>query len=583
MSKNARQQSKSNKSQLKSHHKWKTIVIVGLLLCFGLTSMIIAQWRATRVASKANTMLASAAPLPTPDLSPSNPSKEYIYAGGRLIATEEPVTTSSSSRINVALAANGGQASASTTLTYNGNPFPASRAIDGDRRGLNYMTGGVWQSSSASLPQWLQVDFNGSKIIDEINVFSLQNDYSSPIAPTEELTFSYYGLTGFEVQYWDGSGWVNVPGGNITGNNKVWKKLTFSPVTTTKIRVLTNATSDGHSRITELEAWGTAGAPSTNVALASNGGQASASSEYAGGGYSAGNAINGDRPGTNLGTSGSWNDAAPANTFPDWLQVQFDGTKAIHEIDLFSVQDNYTNPSIPNESTTFTLYGLTGFDVQYWTGSAWATVPNGSVTGNNYVWRKFTFPTITTTKIRVLTNASPDGYSRVTELEAWGYDAPQSETNVALSSNGATASASSEYAGGGYSAGNANNGDRPGTNPGATGSWNDAGPANTFPDWLQIDFSAQKTIKRIELFMLQDTYWAPLEPTTSMEFLYYGLRDFQVQYWTGSAWTDVPGGNVTNNNKVWRTFTFPDITTSKIRVYVTGSPDGWSRLTELEA
>src|SRR6266566_7128624 len=47
-------------------------------------------------------------------------------------------------------------------------------------------------------------------------------------------------------------------GGSITSNNKVWRKLSFSSITTTKIRVLTNAAVDnGYSRITEVEAWGT--------------------------------------------------------------------------------------------------------------------------------------------------------------------------------------------------------------------------------------------------------------------------------------------------------------------------------------
>jgi hypothetical protein len=47
-------------------------------------------------------------------------------------------------------------------------------------------------------------------------------------------------------------------------------------------------------------------------------------------------------------------------------------------------------------------------------------VPNGSVTGNNKIWRKFTFSAISTNKIRVLTSASVDGYSRITEVEAYG-------------------------------------------------------------------------------------------------------------------------------------------------------------------
>lgn len=60
------------------------------------------------------------------------------------------------------------------------------------------------------------------------------------------------------------------------------------------------------------------------------------------------------------------------------------------------------------------------FDVQYWTGAAWATVPGGAVTGNDKVWRKLTFPAVTTTKIRVLARGGADGYSRIVEVEAWG-------------------------------------------------------------------------------------------------------------------------------------------------------------------
>lgn len=90
---------------------------------------------------------------------------------------------------------------------------------------------------------------------------------------------------------------------------------------------------------------------------------------------------------------------------------------------MFTVQDNWQNPSAPTEAMTFSAYGLTGYEVQYWSGSSWVTVPGGSVTGNNKVWRKFTFSPITTSKIRVLTNASGDGYSRLTEVEAWGYQA----------------------------------------------------------------------------------------------------------------------------------------------------------------
>src|SRR5215217_1216011 len=168
-----------------------------------------------------------------------------------------------------------------------------------------------------------------------------------------------------------------------------------------------------------------------NVALSANGGVASASSSSADGGqynFTPAGANNGNRSGAGWGSGEGWNDNAPTNTFPDWLQIDFNGSKTIDEIDVFTVQDNWQNPSEPTETMTFSSYGLTGFDVQYWNGSSWVTVPGGSVTGNNKVWRKFTFAPLTTSKIRVLTNASGDGYSRLTEVEAWGYQASGSAT-----------------------------------------------------------------------------------------------------------------------------------------------------------
>ena len=102
--------------------------------------------------------------------------------------------------------------------------------------------------------------------------------------------------------------------------------------------------------------------------------------------------------------------------------MDFAGTKTIDEIDVFTVQDNYASPTEPTDTQTFTNYGITDFDVQYWTGSAWATVPGGAVTGNNKVWRKISFTAVATTKIRVVVNNALASYSRITELEAWGPD-----------------------------------------------------------------------------------------------------------------------------------------------------------------
>src|SRR5947209_19481717 len=81
----------------------------------------------------------------------------------------------------------------------------------------------------------------------------------------------------------------------------------------------------------------------------------------------------------------------------------------------------------------------------------------------------------------------------------------QTGTNVALATNGAVATASSTYTDTTYiyPASAVNNGDRKGMNWGTGGGWND-GTSNSFPDWVQIDFSGSQTINEIDLFTVQD-------------------------------------------------------------------------------
>ena len=52
-----------------------------------------------------------------------------------------------------------------------------------------------------------------------------------------------------------------MPGGTIAGNTFVWRQITFSPITTTGIRVLVNGSLNGYSRIVELEAYAQGTAP----------------------------------------------------------------------------------------------------------------------------------------------------------------------------------------------------------------------------------------------------------------------------------------------------------------------------------
>lgn len=161
-------------------------------------------------------------------------------------------------RINLAAAENGGTASASSTA----DNYTPDAVIDGDRRGLNLTSGGGWRDDTPGVfPDWVEVEFSSAANIDEISVFTQQDTWWAPIEPTESTNFFNNGITSFEVQYWNGTVWITVPGGSVTGNLRVWRKITFSPITTDRVRVLINAAKSTASTVVELEAFGVVANP----------------------------------------------------------------------------------------------------------------------------------------------------------------------------------------------------------------------------------------------------------------------------------------------------------------------------------
>ena len=124
------------------------------------------------------------------------------------------------------------------------------------------------------LPQRLIDRGAPAETVDRVVVYSVQDDFQHPIEPTDGMTFSLYGLTDFQVQGWNGTGWVTL--GSVSGNNLVKRTVSFGAYTTDRIRILVTRSKDGGwSRITELEAWtsdATATTPTINYALASQGG-----------------------------------------------------------------------------------------------------------------------------------------------------------------------------------------------------------------------------------------------------------------------------------------------------------------------
>ena len=91
---------------------------------------------------------------------------------------------------------------------------------------------------------------------------------------------------------------------------------------------------------------------------------------------------------------------------------------------------------------------------------------------------------------------------------------PVASSNIALSSVGAVASASSSTSSD-YPVSAVNNNQRTGTPWGTWGGWRDA-TSNAYLDWVQINFSGTKTVDRVVVYTLQDNYTNPIEPTDTL-------------------------------------------------------------------
>ncbi len=426
--------------------------------------------------------------------------------------------------INVALASNGGVASASSTnfggfgglLTY-----PVSAVNNGDRAGLNWGHGGGWMDGTGGVfPDWVEIDFNGSKTIDHVAVYSVQDNSASPVDPPNTLTFSLYGITDFQVQAWNGSAWVTL--GSVAGNNLVKRTVSFAATATSRIRVNVTGAKANYSRITEIEAWTGSGGPvATSAALASS--------------------LNPSTSGANVTFTASVTGVAPTGS------VNFkDGASSIAGCSAVALSGsgNTRTATCATSALSVATHSIT---------AAYAGDASNAAS--------------TSAALSQVVNSGGGG-----------------QINVALTSNGGVASASSTNPGGfggtTYPVSAVNNGDRAGLNWGHGGGWMD-GTGGVFPDWVEIDFNGSKTIDHVAVYSVQDNSASPVDPPDTLTFSLYGITDFQVQAWNGSAWVTL--GSVAGNNLVKRTVSFAATATSRIRVNVTGAKANYSRMVEVEA
>ena len=110
---------------------------------------------------------------------------------------------STAPRTNFAASTSGAIATSSSNYS---SAFPAASVINGDRAGFGWSAGGVWNDGTlGTYPDWIQVDFRGAKTIDQIVVYTIQdNPYTNPAESTDTMTFANFGLLDFTVEGWNG-------------------------------------------------------------------------------------------------------------------------------------------------------------------------------------------------------------------------------------------------------------------------------------------------------------------------------------------------------------------------------------------
>jgi hypothetical protein len=146
---------------------------------------------------------------------------------------------------------------ATASSTQSSRNYSPAGAINGDRVGAGWEQGGGWNDDTRGVwPDYLDINFNASRTISEIRVYTLQNDFHNPVEPDASTAADYYGLLDFDIQYWSGTAWVTVPGGEIRGNDKAMRTVTFPSLSTTKIRINVLNGRSYYSRIVEVEAIG---------------------------------------------------------------------------------------------------------------------------------------------------------------------------------------------------------------------------------------------------------------------------------------------------------------------------------------
>ncbi|GAA5066012.1 hypothetical protein HNP84_001225 [Thermocatellispora tengchongensis] len=246
----------------------------------------------------------------------------------------------------------------------------------------------------------------------------------------------------------------------------------------------------------------------------------------------------------------------------DWYEIDFGSPQTFNEVwlhfrDTRPASGTYRAPS--------------AYDIQYWNGSSWATV-SGQVKSPatpRANFNKVIFAPVTAQRVRMLATNASGAKTGLTEIKIFNRGGAQPPANRALS-----ATASCSYTSSWESCAAVNNGDEPaasnipGPNQGTRwGTWPQTGQ-----HWADLTWSTAQTLNRAEVYFFDDDQGIDMPSS------------WKLQYWNGSAYADVPGaGAYTLAKDQYNTVTFTPVTTTRLRVLLTGTGASSVGLLEVKA
>jgi hypothetical protein len=245
---------------------WKAALILGLMLCLGAGTLILARLRAASVVPKTKSALTAPAP---PEFSSASPSKEYIYGGDRLLATEEPTTTSlAPALINLAL-----NRAATQSSDYPAAGITANKAVNGQTSDTDLT------HTQLDAQAWWQVDLGNIHFIESVKLWNRVN------CCQERLSNFYIFVSDVPFASIDVTATLNQAGVSSYYTNGAAAATLTRSVNRTGRYVRVQLTGTNYLSLAEVEVFGTANLAASGVATQS--------SDYPAQGITADKAING--------------------------------------------------------------------------------------------------------------------------------------------------------------------------------------------------------------------------------------------------------------------------------------------------